>query len=141
MCSPVEEGVAESVQLPERFLGVDHQSVAGDDPFVLAVHHCDESVRGRLRTDPHPWEVLLQQVPERRSSGLIISSSIQSLINFDELYVYLMLIIRNLEGVKVEYRLLIVYILNMGFIYRCSDGKMFYFHLNYISFKKITNQK
>lgn len=66
---PVEEGVAEGVELPEGLLGVDHQSVAGDDALVLAVHHGDEAVGGRLRADPHPREVLLQQIPGRKETG------------------------------------------------------------------------
>ena len=63
VCLPVKEGVSECVEFPEGFLGVDHQSVARDDTFILAVHHSDEAVGGRLGTDPHPREVLLQQVP------------------------------------------------------------------------------
>lgn len=62
-CSPVEEGVPERVELPEGFLGVDHQGVAGDDALCLAVHHRDEAVGGRLRSDPHPWKILFQQIP------------------------------------------------------------------------------
>lgn len=62
--SPVEERVAEGVEFPERLLGVDHQSVAGDDALALSVHHCDEAVGGRLGADPHPGKILLQQIPE-----------------------------------------------------------------------------
>lgn len=63
---PVEEGVSERVELPEGFFGVDHQSVAGDDALIVAVHHRDEAVGGRLWTDPHPRKILLQQVPGLR---------------------------------------------------------------------------
>lgn len=61
--SPVQEGVPKGVELPEGLFGVHHQSVARDGALVLAVHHRDEAVGGGLRSDPHPWEVLLQQVP------------------------------------------------------------------------------
>lgn len=66
VCLPVEEGVSERVELPEGFLGVDYQGITGDDTFVLAVHHGDEAVGGRLRANPHPWKILLQQVPVTR---------------------------------------------------------------------------
>lgn len=61
---PVEECVSKSVQLPERLLGVDDQSVAGYDPLCVPVHHCDEGIRGGLGANPHAREVLLQQVAE-----------------------------------------------------------------------------
>lgn len=67
--SPVEEGVAERIELPERFLGVNHESVAGDDALVLAIHHCDEAICRGLRPDPHPGKILLQQVPETRAQS------------------------------------------------------------------------
>lgn len=63
---PVEEGVSKCVELPEGFSGVNHQGIAGDDSLIFAIHHCDEAIGGRLWTDPHPWKILLQQVPGLR---------------------------------------------------------------------------
>lgn len=59
---PVEERVAKRVQLSKGFLGVDHQSVAGDDSLSIAVHHRDEGIRGGFRADPHSGKILFQQV-------------------------------------------------------------------------------
>lgn len=59
---PVEECVSKRVELSEGLLGVDHQSVAGDDSFGVAVHHRDEGIRGGFGADPHAGEILLQQV-------------------------------------------------------------------------------
>lgn len=61
--SPVQEGVPKGVELPERLFGVHHQSIARDGALVLTVHHRYEAVGGGLRSYPHPWEVLLQQIP------------------------------------------------------------------------------
>jgi len=59
---PVEECVSKSVQLSEGLLGVNHQGVAGNDTFCVAVHHGNEGIRGGLRADPHSRKILLQQV-------------------------------------------------------------------------------
>lgn len=60
--SPVEKGVSEGVELPEGFLGVDHQGIARDQPLCVSMHHCNEGVCGGLWPDPHSREILLQQV-------------------------------------------------------------------------------
>ena len=67
--SPVQEGIAKGVQLPEGFLGVHHQGVSRNDALYFPLHHRNEGVRGRLRPDPHAWEILFQQVPGRREHG------------------------------------------------------------------------
>lgn len=69
MCSenaPVQEGIAEGVELPERLLRIHHQGVPRDDPLHLSIHHGDEGVSGRLRPNPHAREVLFQEVPGGR---------------------------------------------------------------------------
>ena len=59
---PVEESVPKCVQLSEGLLGVNHQSVSGNDAFGVAVHHRDEGIRGGFGADPHSRKILLQQV-------------------------------------------------------------------------------
>ena len=47
----VEEGVAELGERPELLLGVDNESIAGDDAVVVAMHDRDEpEVRGNNLT-------------------------------------------------------------------------------------------
>lgn len=69
--SPVQEGIAKGVQLPERFLGIHHQGIPRDDALHLSVHHSNEGVGGRLRPNPHAWEILLQEVPGRGSTVIM----------------------------------------------------------------------
>lgn len=66
---PVEKRVSERVQLPEGLLGVDHQRVARNDSFGVAVHHRDEGICGGLRADTHSRKVLLQQVAAGETVG------------------------------------------------------------------------
>lgn len=61
--SPVQEGIAKGIELSEGFLGIHHQGVAGDDPLYVSLHHRYEGISGRLRPNPHAWEILFQQVP------------------------------------------------------------------------------
>lgn len=61
--SPVQEGVPKGVELPERLFGVHYQSIARNGTLVFTVHHRNEAVGGGLGSNPHPWEVLLQQIP------------------------------------------------------------------------------
>lgn len=71
---PVEESVSESVEFPEGFFRVHHQRVARYDSLLIPVHHRYEGIRGGLWSDPHPWEILLHQVPdEGRFSGGILT--------------------------------------------------------------------
>lgn len=64
--SPVQEGIAKSVEFPEGLLRIHHEGVPGDDPLRLTLHHCNEGVGGRLGPNPHAWKILFQQVPSRR---------------------------------------------------------------------------
>ena len=59
---PVEECVSKCVQLSEGLLGVNHQSVSGNDSLGVAVHHRNEGIRGGFGADPHSRKILLQQV-------------------------------------------------------------------------------
>lgn len=72
--SPVQERVSERIELPKGFFGVNNQSVARDDALILAIHHRDEAVCGRLRTNPHPRKILLQQVPGLRERETVSES-------------------------------------------------------------------
>ena len=65
---PVEERVPEGVEFAEGLLRVDNQSVTRYHPVLVAVHHRDERVCGRLGANPHTGEVLLHEVPDE--SGL-----------------------------------------------------------------------
>lgn len=67
---PVQESISKRVQLPEGLLGVDHQSVPGDDSFGVAVHHRDERIRGGLWANAHSGKILLQQVAASEIEGL-----------------------------------------------------------------------
>lgn len=78
LSSPVQEGIAEGVELPEGFLGVHHQGVARDDPLHLALHHCNEGVGGWLGPNPHARKVLFQQVPGRREQHSHTSGILQT---------------------------------------------------------------
>lgn len=61
---PVEKRVAKGVEFAEGLLWVDNQSVTGYHAILIAVHHRDERVCGRLRANPHTGEVLLHEVPD-----------------------------------------------------------------------------
>jgi hypothetical protein len=61
---PVEEGVAEGVELAEGAPRVHDERVAGHHALGGAVHDRDEGVGGGLRPDAHPREVLLDQVAD-----------------------------------------------------------------------------
>ena len=63
---PVQEGIAKGIQFPERFLRIHHQGVPRDDALHLALHHRNEGVSGRLRPNPHTWEILFQEIPGGR---------------------------------------------------------------------------
>lgn len=61
---PVEESVAEGVELAEGAPRVDDERVAWHHALSGAVHDRDEGVGGGLGPDAHPWEVLLDQMPD-----------------------------------------------------------------------------
>lgn len=61
---PVEEGVAEGVELAEGAPRVHDERVARHHALGRAVHNRDEGVGGGLGPNAHPWEILLDQVPD-----------------------------------------------------------------------------
>lgn len=60
MLSPVEEGVPKRVEFAERLVGVNNESVAGNDAFHVAVHDGGKAVSGGFGTHPASRNVLLQ---------------------------------------------------------------------------------
>lgn len=64
MALPVEKRVSKGVEFAERLFRVYDQGIAGYDALLLAVHHRDERVCGRLRANTHTGEVLLHEVPD-----------------------------------------------------------------------------
>lgn len=66
---PVEKCISKCIQLSEGLLGVNHQSIAGDDSFCVAVHHCDEGICGGFGANPHARKILLQQVAAGEVTG------------------------------------------------------------------------
>lgn len=64
---PVEKCISKRIQLPERLLGVNDQSIARDDSFCVAIHHSNEGICGGLRANPHSRKILLQQVTRSKT--------------------------------------------------------------------------
>lgn len=66
--SPVQEGIAKGIELSEGFFWIYHQGIPRNDPLHISLHYCYEGISGRLRPNPHAWEILFQQVPAGKSA-------------------------------------------------------------------------
>lgn len=66
---PVQKGIAKGVEFPERFFGIHHQRISRNNSFHISLHNCYKGVSCRLWSNPHPWEILLQQVPVSQKTG------------------------------------------------------------------------
>lgn len=57
---PIQESISKTTELPKWLFGVHDQGISRGVALSVPIHHSDEGVGGRLRTDPHAWEILFQ---------------------------------------------------------------------------------
>lgn len=62
MISPVQERISKAAEFPEWLLRINNKGISRNISLCFSIHYSNKGICGGLWTNPHAWEVLLEQV-------------------------------------------------------------------------------